>query len=246
LTLRLGFYDSGLGGLSVLKAFIERFGNKFSYFYYGDSANAPYGEKTPQQLLELMKNIFNFMQDKDIDLVISACNTSSMYLDQIDKDDYPFEILSLFSAMKKFFTTYASTSPIAFLATQATIDSKRYLEWNVEIYPIACPAIVPLMEAGDLESAKLAFDEYLSQVPPEIKTIIIGCTHYSFLVENRHKIKYNFIDPAEIITSQFADSVYSISFVRSAPSDSLNLDLSFHFTKGDQVYFQTAQSLLAI
>lgn len=244
--MRLGFYDSGLGGLSVLKAFIERFGNKFSYLYYGDSANAPYGDKSPEQLISLMKNIFEYMQEQEVDIVVSACNTSSMYLQDIDRDDYSFEILSLFQAMKKFFESYKTSSPIALLATQASINSKRYLNWGVEIFPVACPRIVPFMESGQLESAKLAFDEYLSSVPPEIKTIIIGCTHYSFLVDQELRQKYNFLDPAEIIASQFADSIYADRSFMQKTNTSDELDLNFHFTKADQSYVQTAQSLLAV
>jgi glutamate racemase len=244
--LRLGFYDSGLGGLSVLKAFIERFGNKFSYLYYGDSANAPYGDKSPEQLISLMKNIFEYMQEQEVDIVVSACNTSSMYLQDIDRDDYSFEILSLFQAMKKFFESYKTSLPIALLATQASINSKRYLNWGVEIFPVACPRIVPFMESGHLESAKLAFDEYLSSVPPEIKTIIIGCTHYSFLVDDELRQKYNFLDPAEIIASQFADSIYADRSFMQKTNTSDELDLNFHFTKADQSYVQTAQSLLAV
>jgi len=244
--LRLGFYDSGLGGLSVLKAFIERFGNKFSYLYYGDSANAPYGDKSPEQLISLMKNIFEYMQEQEVDIVVSACNTSSMYLQDIDQDDYPFEILSLFAAMKKFFDSYQASLPIALLATQASINSKRYLNWGVEIFPVACPRIVPFMESGHLESAKLSFDEYLSTVPAEIKTIIIGCTHYSFLVDDDHRQKYNFLDPAEIIANQFADSIYADQSFMQKANAADELDLNFHFTKADQSYVQTAQSLLAV
>jgi glutamate racemase len=244
--LRLGFYDSGLGGLSVLKAFIERFGNKFSYIYYGDSANAPYGDKTPEQLINLMKIIFDYMQEQDVDIVVSACNTSSMYLQDIDKDEYPFEILSLFDAMKKFFKSYTQGAPIALLATQATINSKRYLDWDVKIHPIACPRIVPFMETGDLVSAKLAFDQYLSLVPNEVDTVIVGCTHYSFLIEDHHRKKYNFLDPAEIIADQFSDSVYSDAILMQENISSQELDLSFHFTKADQSYVQIAQNLLAV
>jgi glutamate racemase len=244
--LRLGFYDSGLGGLSVLKAFIERFGNKFSYIYFGDSANAPYGDKSPEQLIDLMKNIFQYMEDQEVDIVISACNTSSMYLHQMDRDIYSFEILSLFDAMKKFFESYSRGAPIALLATQASINSKRFLDWGVEIYPIACPRVVPFMEGGDLVSAKLAFDEYLSLIPAEIDTVIIGCTHYSFLVDDVNRSRFKFLDPAEIIADQFSKSIYADSSLMNKNNLSQELDLSFHFTKADEIYLRTAQSLLAV
>lgn len=242
--MKLGFYDSGLGGISVLKNFVERFGNRYSYVYFGDSANAPYGDKSPEQLVLFLENIFDYMLQAEVDIVISACNTSSMYLHEVDRDLYPFEILSLFDAMKKFFETNKFSEKLALLATQATVNSRRYEAWKADILPLACPLIVPLIEAGKLEEAKSAWLNYLSQLPRDINRVIVGCTHYSFLLDEQQKQKFQFIDPAQIIAAQFADSVYADATILGDKSSN-DIDIKFHFTKADQNYGRVAQSLLA-
>ena len=89
--MKLGFYDSGLGGLSVLREFVEKYQSRYSYVYFGDSARAPYGTKSPEQLKSYVVEIADYMQEKEVDVLISACNSSSMYLAEIDFDDY-FEL----------------------------------------------------------------------------------------------------------------------------------------------------------
>lgn len=209
--MKIGLYDSGLGGLSVLDRFARQY-PEHSYLYFGDSARAPYGDKSPEELKTFVYEIFDYMQSKEVDLVISACNTSSMFLDEMDLSPYNFKVISLFDIMKTFFAknieleinkcarrssaTLLSKEKIAFLATPTNIDSQRYLDWGVEIEAIKCPALVPLVEAGELDAAKAEFINYLDMVSADINNVIVGCTHYSFLVPQNSR--FSFLDPAEI------------------------------------------------
>ncbi len=201
--MRLGFYDSGLGGLSVLREFIKRFGSAHSYKYLGDSARAPYGTKSREEIISCVEDILNYFESSGVDLVVSACNTSSVYLDEMNLTRYPFKIISLFAAMSEYFAT-ANCSSAALLATPSTINSKRYLEWSTKISPVACPELVPLIESGELAQAQIRFSEYLAELPKEISSVIIGCTHYSFLTPSHSR--FTFIDPAVIVAEQFAQS----------------------------------------
>ncbi len=192
--MKIGFYDSGLGGLSVLQEFLKRYGSAHSYIYLGDSARAPYGTKARDELVGCVYQILDFMQERKVDLVVSACNTSSMYLDVMNLGNYNFQVLSLFEAMKKYFLS-ADIGEATLLATPTTIASQRYKEWNCSISPVACPDLVPLVEAGNLVAARARFLEYLAAV--KTKHVIIGCTHYSFLVPSVSNL--SFIDPAKIV-----------------------------------------------
>ncbi len=204
--MKLGFYDSGLGGLSVLREFIKRFGAAHSYVYVGDSARAPYGTKSREEIISCVTDILNYFKSSGVDLVVSACNTSSMYLDEMSLSSYPFKIISLFETMTKYFAD-GHCPAAALLATPSTIASQRYLEWNSKISPVACPDLVPLIESGELAQAQIRFSEYLAELPKEINAVIIGCTHYSFLTPSQSR--FNFIDPAVIVAEQFGLSTSS-------------------------------------
>ena len=244
--MRLGFYDSGLGGLSVLKEFVGKFGSKYSYSYFGDSARAPYGDKSPEQLKSYVFEIAEYMQADDVDILISACNTSSMYLDEIDLSDFSFQMISLKNVMDKYFADNAAkyqAKRIALMATNATIDSGRYKNWPVDIYPVKCPTIVPLLEAAQLDAAKLEWQRYLNELPKDIKDVIIGCTHYSLL--NVQASDYNFIDPAKLVLEQFSSSIFNDGMINySKKNANTELDIKINFTKGSDEYLKLATELL--
>lgn len=242
--MKLGFYDSGLGGLSVLKEFVDKYQAKYSYVYFGDSARAPYGEKSPEQLKSYVLEIAEYMEDKEVDVLISACNSSSMYLDQIDFDDYFFQLISLNNVILKYFTDNKFDSEVALLATKATIDSRRYEKWPVKIYPLVCPDLVPLIEAGNLDQAKARWSEYIDSLPVHINDVIIGCTHFSFLTSSLELRELNYIDPAKLVLEQFAASVFDDGILNYQAKENQELDLNIHFSKANQAYLDLAMSLI--
>lgn len=252
--MKLGFYDSGLGGLSVLKSFLEKYRTSYEYFYFGDSARAPYGEKTPEELMSYMKEIFQVMHEKEVDVVISACNTSSALLQHMDLDDYLFQVISLTDIVKDYFKNSFAAAvigdfnlPVGLLATQGSINAGKYREWGVNIEPIACPKIVPLVEAGDLKAAQQEWKNYLAMLSKDVKYVIVGCTHYSFLIDEDDKLKYEFIDPAPLAADYFSKSIYADSLISYKSSkDKKKLDLEIEFSKSDDRYFKLAERLLSL
>lgn len=192
--MKVAFYDSGLGGLSVLKQFVQ-LNSDYELIYYADSANAPYGDKRPTELIKLVTNIFDFFQAKEVDLVVSACNSSSALLDQMDLSDYDFEILGLNEVMNSYFSSTKHSS-VSLLATQATVNAKRYQSWSTKVEAIACPKLVPLVEANKIDEAKQEFASYLDMINNKKAPVILGCTHYPFLKSSL--TEFEFIDPAEI------------------------------------------------
>lgn len=231
--MKIGFYDSGLGGLSVLREFYAKYPDH-EYIYWGDSARAPYGDKSPEQLKMFLKEALDYMQSKNAELVISACNTTSMFISEIDKSHYPFEVIDLHSVMKKYFSDN-SFDETALLATSANIDKERYKEWTVAIQAIKCPKLVPLVEALDFEKAKEEWKIYLKEVKPGVENVIVGCTHYAFLVEKEQG--FNFINPAKIALSYCEEILASNKETKSS-----SLDL--YFTTNLEKNIKAANRLL--
>ena len=258
--MKVGLYDSGLGGLSVLNEMIRCYPDA-EYVYFGDSARAPYGEKSEEELTKYVYEIFDFMQDQNVDCVISACNTSSMFLHKMDLSQYSFKVISLFDVMKEFFdksiadcsvctryeyrTQIKPETKLALLATPSNIDMKRYEDWGLNIHPLKCPKLVPLVESGNLEEAKKEFENYLSELADDIENVIVGCTHYSFLTPE--KSRFEFIDPARVLVwSEAVDQLFSAERPEGSGPVIEAESVPELYCSGDIVKFKTiAEKLLA-
>jgi len=248
--MKLGFYDSGIGGLSVLNSFLKTFKASYSYFYFADNANAPYGDKNPEQIIACVQKIFDEMHANEVDLVISACNTSSALLKNMDLDNYFFHVISLVDVLQDYFKNNLEASvladmqvPVGFLATQSSVNSKAYENWGLNIHAIACPSLVPLVEAGKLDEAKLEWQKYLNQLDAQVQYVIVGCTHYSFLLEGSDP-KYKFIDPAKLAVDYFANSLYADQLINYKDSEKKSLDLQMQFSNESPEYLKLVNSLL--
>ncbi len=209
--MKLAFYDSGLGGLSVLKVFLENLMKEFSAglnlecFYIADTLRAPYGSRLEKDLKSYVYDFAHFADNKGANFFISACNTSSNLFEDLDLSIYNFKSLNLFAAMQNFFNSDEAEKYI-YLATEANIKSKKFLNWKQNIIPIACPKLVPLIEEQKNDLAvSLILDEYLKDYELDSHSkIILGCTHYA-LLENDIKKKLNthLVNPAKALFELF-------------------------------------------
>ena len=181
-TLRLAFYDSGIGGFSVLREFLKFFKNiskenaaqgaisetnppglKIEIHYIADSARAPYGARSLEDIKRYVHEFSDFAANLGIDYFISACNTSSNLFEDLDFSAYKFKTLNLFTALNSFLEKEKETLALAnlyYLATKANIASGKYRNLVLKVNPIACPKLVPLIE-------KFNFDEALSVLETE-------------------------------------------------------------------------------
>jgi glutamate racemase len=181
-TVRLAFYDSGIGGFSVLREFLKFFkdinkentaegavsetnvpGLKIEIHYIADSARAPYGARSLEDIKRYVHEFSDFAANLGIDYFISACNTSSNLFEDLDFSTYKFKTLNLFTALNSFLEKEKETLALAnlyYLATKANIASGKYKNLALKVNPIACPKLVPLIE-------KFNFDEALSVLETE-------------------------------------------------------------------------------
>lgn len=192
--MRIGMFDSGIGGLTVLKSFLKHHPNN-EYIYYGDTLNMPYGDKTKGELLEKSKKIIEFLQSKNVDIIVIACGTVSSNIYNELKEFCKVPIYNIISEVKDYILK-REYKKVLVMATSATVSTHVFKNMNQEIInEVACPKLVPLIENNKLDLLDEVLDEYIDK-KEDYDAIILGCTHYSIIKE---KIKNKMNSNIEII-----------------------------------------------
>lgn len=201
----VGFFDSGVGGLSVYAKFRALLPNE-NTIYFGDLKNLPYGNKSQEELISFARNILDFFKSKNVKAVVIACNTSSALAYETIKNEYDFKIYPIIQSCAKLISSLG-LEKIGIFATEGTVKSGAYKKeiqkYNskIAIKEIACPNWVNIVEGVSNIDAeqdiKLHIDEMLSFNPEKI---VLGCTHYPYLMNilEKYVSKSIFIDPAGI------------------------------------------------
>lgn len=222
----IGVFDSGVGGLTVLKRLAEELPNE-NYLYFGDTARVPYGEKTKEQLIDIAKEILDWYKSKDAKAVIMACNTSSaVALDDI-KNDYKFPIFGLIQPTAEY-VAYSNAEKIGVLATTATITSQAYskainkLNPDIEVIETACPGLVEIVESNKIdtyEAKKLVIKYLMPLLEKKVNKIILGCTHYPYLkgiINTLTNDNEMLIDPAEHLAIRVAEDLMVLDILNDS------------------------------
>lgn len=218
----IGVFDSGLGGLTVLKYFLAKLPD-YNYIYLGDNARLPYGEKSPATIYEYTREAMEFLFAQGCNLVIIACNTASAqalrrlqqeYLTQ----NYPDRrILGVIRPLVESVAKNKNLKSVGVIGTKATINSNAYkielekLSPELEVEQQKTPLLVPLIEEGWAEKpeTKMILKKYLRPLKTkQINALILGCTHYPFLYQEIKKIMGRRIivpQPGEIIAASLND-----------------------------------------
>ncbi|MBS0185522.1 MAG: glutamate racemase [Proteobacteria bacterium] len=208
-TQPIGIYDSGIGGLTVLKTLQEKFPHE-NFIYFGDTLNLPYGTKSQDQIITYSRNIMTWLQQEaKVKLVVAACHTSSaLALEEISQG-FVVPIIGTILPLVKNILKKENMRKIGIIATPASVKSLMHEKilrksgFQGEILSIACPAFVPLIEAEELNKNVLKehAEDYLKMfIDQKYDTLIYGCTHYPFiksLIEEILPLWVTQIDPAE-------------------------------------------------
>jgi glutamate racemase len=197
----IGVFDSGLGGLSVLKKFLSDVPG-YSYIYLGDNARVPYGNKSPETIYNYTIQAVDFLFRQNCHLVIIACNTASAQaLRRLQQEWLPYHHPNrrVLGVIKPLAEAAANNNfkKIGIIGTTATINSETYLKEihalnsKLKVYGQAAPLLVPLIEDGRINSqeTKLILKSYLAPLQTKkIDSLILACTHYPHLEEMMQKI----------------------------------------------------------
>lgn len=194
--IMIGIFDSGVGGLTVLKSLLKHL-PKNSYIYLGDNARAPYGNKTKEEIYEYTRQAVDFLFFKGCNLIVVACNTvSALALRKIQQEylpkNYPaLKVLGVIRPMAEAIARARGLKKIGIIGTRATIKSKAYfreikktLNKKIGLIGKSTPLLVPLIEAGrvhEKETREILKKDLLPLKNKKIDALVLGCTHYPFL-----------------------------------------------------------------
>lgn len=192
--MKIGVFDSGFGGLSVLAKLMERL-PEYDYAYVGDAARAPYGVQPRAKILAYTKQAIDFFAEQQCSLVILACNTASaLALREIQQHYLPachpdMRVLGVLIPAAEAAVAQTQQGMIGVLATPATVHSESFVEEIEKLAPravitqVACPAFVPLIEAGAPAAVIDAHAQEYCQLLGRraVDTVILGCTHYELI-----------------------------------------------------------------
>ena len=185
----IGVFDSGVGGLTVLKALRHRF-PKERFVYLGDTARVPYGNKSPETVARYSLNIASHLIDEGCQAIIIACNTASAYARTNVRETFALPVIDVISPMADL-VVQSGARDVLVLGTRGTVASQAYPDAiaardpSIRVAQQACPLFVPLAEEGwtDGDVPTLIVERYLHEafqrgIPD---TIVLGCTHYPLL-----------------------------------------------------------------
>lgn len=182
----IGLLDSGLGGIGVLGEALRQLPNE-DYVYYGDTANAPYGDKAPEEVLELVHQAVERLIELRCKAIVIACNTATSVSAGKLRQELDLPIIGMEPALKP-----ASQLPgggkILVMATRVTLALPKFqalmAQYGRDAVPVPCPGLMECVERGELEGPKVTallrhlLGPWLSQ---PVKAVVLGCTHYPFL-----------------------------------------------------------------
>ena len=237
----IGVFDSGFGGLTILKQFLSEeenynegedcnprlhcnnFLQQYNYLYLGDNARAPYGNKSQDVIYNYTKEAVDFLFKQGCELIIIACNTASakalrkIQQEWLPKHQPDKRVLGVVIPIAEQAVKLSRFNRIGIIGTRATIESGVYeqelnkLKTGLEIYSQACPLLVPLIEEAWLKKpeTRMILKKYLRLLKQKkIDTLILGCTHYPFLIKDIQRImgkNCQVLDSPKIVAEKLKD-----------------------------------------
>ncbi|HKJ67349.1 MAG TPA: glutamate racemase [bacterium] len=192
----LGVFDSGLGGLTVVRQ-LQRVFPSLSIIYYGDTARVPYGTKSPDTVTRFSRQIVDFLIAQEVQAIMVACNTASAAAVPRIRDEYPIPIYGVVDPGAQAAVAATRSGRIGVIGTNSTIRTSVYtkairqIDASIRVFGKACPLFVPLVEEGKEEHrvTEIIAREYLEPLlDQDIDTLILGCTHYPLLSRTLQKI----------------------------------------------------------
>ncbi|MFN5513618.1 MAG: glutamate racemase [Cyanobacteriota bacterium] len=205
---RIGIFDSGVGGLTVLRELYQQLPQE-SILYFGDTARLPYGNRTPQEILQYVREILTWMEWEGVKMVIMACNTSSALALETVRQEFKLPILGVILPGAR--AAVRQGRRIGVISTPATAASNAYrdaiqeIDSQAQVWQVGCPEFVPLIEQNriyDLYTRQVAQTYLQPLLEAKIDTLVFGCTHYQHLTPILQSLlpsSITLVDPAQYV-----------------------------------------------
>ena len=240
-TGKIGVFDSGVGGLTVLREIMAHLPAE-SLLYFGDTARVPYGDRAKTELVQFVREIITWMQGQGVKMVVMACNTSSALALETVRAEFDLPILGIILPGAR--AAAKAGKRIGVISTAATAKSNAYKQAILEALPTAkvwqvgCPDFVPLIEKSRIDdpyTRAVATDYLKPLMAANIDTLVYGCTHYPHLAPLMDQIlppSITVINPANSLVSAMAKEL-DILGLRNSGS---KLEIDF-YVSGDPEQF---------
>lgn len=185
----IGVFDSGIGGLTVVRSLMERLSG-YDIVYFGDTARTPYGTKSAETVISYSLENIEFLLKNGAKIVVMACNTASSVASHRVAETFDIPIFEVVTPATKQAVNRSGNLAVGVIGTRATIKSGIYekkikaMKPAAKVYSVACPLLVPLVEEGWLKKPEtmMIIKKYLHPLRVrQIDTLILGCTHYPLL-----------------------------------------------------------------
>ena len=192
----IGVFDSGIGGLTVVRALMERLPNE-NIIYFGDTARVPYGPKSAQTVREYAVQDTAFLLKHDVKMIVVACNTVSAVAIDVVQKEAKRPVVGVILPGARAAAERTKKKRVGVIGTLTTIASNAYtnairqLDGSINVFGQACPLFVPLVEEGliDHKATELIAKEYLFPLTlQKIDTLVLGCTHYPLLKDTIQRV----------------------------------------------------------
>jgi glutamate racemase len=230
----IGVFDSGLGGLTVVKELIHHLPNE-RIVYFGDTARVPYGTKSADTIIRYSREIVRALIKYKVKMVVVACNTASSLALDVLKKEFDLPILGVIEPGARKAAGVTRNKRIGIIATSSTVKSGKYaqkivqIDKNIVAISQACPLFVPLVEEGWFDHAVTyqVAQQYLGEMKKKrIDTLILGCTHYPLLKGVLHNVmgpKVQLVDSAREVALQVKELLTSKRLLRDRLSPSQHI-----------------------
>ena len=183
----IGVFDSGIGGVTVLREIIKILPNE-NYIYYSDSKNNPYGDKTKQEIIKRCEEVFSYLLEKNCKAIVIACNTASAIAVNTLREKYKDIPIIAIEPAYKMVHDYAYDGETLVMATKGRIESERfnllYNKYNNhKTKLLECVGLADRIEEGNENKIKEYLEKNLKEYKGKVENVVLGCTHYPLIQE---------------------------------------------------------------
>lgn len=218
----IGVFDSGLGGLTVVKSIVENLPGE-DIVYFGDTGRVPYGDRSKETLLEYVTQDMDFLLSKNVKAVVIACNTADAMTKYEMQQKYDLPVIGVVEPAALTAAGVTKNGIIGVFGTNATIESRAYEKAlgrflpAGRVVPVACPLLVPLVEDGRTSPDDLVTNTVLEGYIAPVKaagadTLILGCTHYPLLYDSIARL----LSGVNLVCSGFASTEQLIHTLKNS------------------------------
>ena len=207
----IGVFDSGIGGITVLKEIIKVLPNE-NYFYYSDSKNNPYGDKNDNEVINICDNIVKELINNNCKVIVIACNTASAKATKYLRNKYSNIPIIAIEPAYKMVHDFAPNKTTLIMATKGTIESEKFNLLlkkynNNKTYIHSCIGLADLIEQGNIREIEEYLEKNLGEYKDKVENVVLGCTHYPLIKDKIENVlgKISFFDGAPKLAIHLKD-----------------------------------------